>query len=67
MTTEIFRTLTTGNRKMDLAVRLKLDTSTSKIFLSGVEVQAKVDMETGEVKFFVQPEDLQKLKDAKRQ
>ncbi|WP_164508228.1 hypothetical protein [Lapidilactobacillus wuchangensis] len=34
----------------------------TKVFPPDVPVQAKVDLETGTVKFFVAPEDLPKLK-----
>lgn len=41
---------------------LKLDTDKSKIFPSGVEVKANVNIETGEVKFYIEQKDLPKLK-----
>ncbi|RDF84717.1 hypothetical protein DQM22_02585 [Lactiplantibacillus plantarum] len=41
---------------------LKLDTGKSWIFPKGVEVKAHVDLETGQVSFFIAPEDLDKMK-----
>lgn len=41
---------------------LKLDTGKSWIFPKGVEVKAHVDLETGQVSFFIAPEDLEKMK-----
>jgi hypothetical protein len=41
---------------------LKLDTGKGWIFPKGVEVKAHVDLETGQVSFFIAPEDLEKMK-----
>ncbi|WP_318764927.1 hypothetical protein [Lactiplantibacillus carotarum] len=51
-----YRTLTYGE------LPLKIDTGKGWIFPKGVEVRAQVDMETGEVKFLIDPRDLDKLK-----
>lgn len=40
---------------------LKLDTGKGWIFPKGVEVKAHVDLETGQVSFFIAPEDLDKI------
>ncbi|MBO2729156.1 hypothetical protein [Lactiplantibacillus plantarum] len=40
---------------------LKLDTGKGWIFPKGVEVKAHVDLETGQVSFFIAPEDLDKV------
>jgi len=50
-----YRTLTYGN------MPLKLDSGSSWIFPKGVEVKAKVDLETGQVTFFVDAKDLELL------
>lgn len=55
--TQSFKTSTYNTK-----IPLKLDTNKSKIFPSGVEVKANVNMETGEVKFYIEQEDLSKLK-----
>ncbi|WP_288722803.1 helix-turn-helix transcriptional regulator [uncultured Enterococcus sp.] len=59
-----FRTMTYGAGLKDGTMRLKIETDASKFFPRGVEVKASVDMETGEVTFFVEQEDLEKLKAA---
>jgi len=59
-----FRTMTYGAGLKDGTMRLKIETDASKFFPKGVEVKASVDLETGEVTFFVEQEDLQKLKAA---
>lgn len=59
-----FRTMTYGAGLKDGTMRLKIETDASKFFPRGVEVKASVDLETGEVPFFVEQEDLQKLKAA---
>lgn len=59
-----FRTMTYGAGLKDGTMRLKIETDSSKFFPRGVEVKASVDLETGEVTFFVEQEDLQKLKAA---
>jgi len=59
-----FRTMTYGAGLKDGTMRLKIETDASKFFSKGVEVKASVDLETGEVTFFVEQEDLQKLKAA---
>ncbi|MEB5950862.1 helix-turn-helix domain-containing protein [Enterococcus innesii] len=59
-----FRTMTYGAGLKDGTMRLKIETDASKFFPRGVEVKASVDLETGEVTFFVEQEDLQKLKAA---
>lgn len=41
---------------------LKIDTGKNQLFPQGVNVKAHVDMDTGEVKLFIDPEDLKKLK-----
>ena len=55
--TKLFKTSTYNTK-----IPLKLDSGKSKFFPYGVEVKASVDMETGEVKFFIEPKDLEKLK-----
>lgn len=59
-----FRTMTYGAGLKDGTMRLKIKTDASKFFPRGVEVKASVDLETGEVTFFVEQEDLEKLKAA---
>ena len=59
-----FRTMTYGAGLKDGTMRLKIETDASKFFPKGVEVKASVDLETGEVTFFVEQEDLEKLKAA---
>lgn len=41
---------------------LKIDTGKNQFFPQGVNVKAHVDMDTGEVKLFIDSEDLKKLK-----
>lgn len=57
-----FRTMTYGAGFKDGTMRLKIETDATKFFPRGVEVKANVDMETGEVVFFVEQEDLDKIK-----
>lgn len=59
-----FRTMTYGAGLKDGTMRLKIETDASKFFPRGVEVKASVDLETGKVTFFVEQEDLEKLKAA---
>ncbi|MGJ0995948.1 helix-turn-helix domain-containing protein [Enterococcus casseliflavus] len=59
-----FRTMTYGAGLKDGTMRLKIETDASKFFPRGVEIKASVDLETGEVTFFVEQEDLEKLKAA---
>ena len=59
-----FRTMTYSAGLKDGTMRLKIETDASKFFPRGVEVKASVDLETGEVTFFVEQEDLEKLKAA---
>lgn len=59
-----FRTMTYGAGLKDGTMRLKIETDASKFFPKGVEVKASADLETGEVTFFVEQEDLKKLKAA---
>ncbi|MGM0141146.1 MULTISPECIES: helix-turn-helix domain-containing protein [Enterococcus] len=59
-----FRTMTYGAGLKDGTMRLKIETDASKFFPKGVEVKASVDLETGKVTFFVEQEDLKKLKAA---
>lgn len=59
-----FRTMTYGAGLKDGTMRLKIETDASKFFPRGVEVKASVYLETGEVTFFVEQEDLKKLKAA---
>lgn len=54
-----FTTLTYGSH-----MPLKLKISSNPFLTNGVEVKAKVDMDTGEVKFFVEQEELRRLRDA---
>lgn len=58
MTTKTFKTMTYNNK----ITQLRLDTGKSVWTSKGVEVKANVNMETGEVKFFVGKEDLEKMK-----
>lgn len=50
------RTLTFGDN------RLKIEADPNSLWQHGVEVKAKVDMTSGEVKFYVDKKDLEKLK-----
>ena len=58
MTTKTFKTMTYNNK----ITPLRLDTGKSVWTSKGVEVKANVNMETDEVKFFVEKEDLEKKK-----
>ncbi len=57
-----FRTMTYGAGIKDGTMRLKIETDATKFFPRGVEVKANVDLETGEVVFFVEQNDLDKIK-----
>ncbi|WP_289979473.1 hypothetical protein [Lactobacillus sp. UCMA15818] len=54
MTEKIFKTATYGTNQ------LKLITGKGPLMSKTVDVMAKVDVDTGEVKFFVDPKDLQR-------
>ena len=54
--TKTFKTITYNSK-----VPLKIDTGKNRFFPDGVEIKANVNMETGEVTFFIEQEDLQKL------
>ncbi|WP_107995296.1 hypothetical protein [Trichococcus paludicola] len=56
-----FRTITYSAALKDGAMRLKLDTGKGKFIQKNVEVKANVNLETGEVHFFVDKADLDKL------
>lgn len=57
-----FRTMTYGATSKDVGkMRLKLDTEKGVFFPKGVEVKAKIDLETGNVQFYVEKDDLAKL------
>lgn len=59
-----FRTVTYDAGKGDNGwMRLKLDTEESRLFPKNIEIKAKVDLETGAVKLFVDPQLLQKYRD----
>ena len=59
-----FRTVTYSIGKGDNGwMRLKLDTEGSRLFPKNIEVKAKVNLDTGEVKLFVDPELLQQYRD----
>lgn len=62
LTTKIFKTLTYANGMKDNLPRLKIQTEKKTLIAKGVEVMASVNMETGEVNFFIEQEDLEKLK-----
>ena len=51
-----YRTLTYGE------LPLKLDSGRGWIFPKGIEVKAHIDFDTGEVTFFIDQQDLAKLK-----
>lgn len=57
MEEKVFKTMTYGS------IPLKLVANSSKLLQIGVEVKAKVDLETGEVKFFLDEANLKKLKE----
>lgn len=54
--------MTYGAGIKDGTMRLKIETDATKFFPRGVEVKANVDMETGEVVFFIEQNDLDKIK-----
>jgi len=56
-----FRTITYGADFKDGAMRLKLDTGKGKLISKNVEVKANVNLETGEVHFFIDKSELDKL------
>ena len=56
-----FRTITYGAGFKDGAMRLKIDAGKGKVFPESVEVKANVNLETGEVDFFIDEADLDKL------
>lgn len=58
-----FRTITYGAGLKDGAMRLKIDTGEGTFVPKMVEVKARVDLETGEVRLFVDKQDLEKLRD----
>lgn len=62
MTTKTFRTMTYGAGIKDGTMRLKIDTGKHLFAPKGVEVKANVNMETGEVLFFIEQEELKKIK-----
>lgn len=62
MTTKSFRTMTYGAGIKDGTMRLKIDTGKQLFVPKGVEVKANVNMETGEVLFFIEQEELKKIK-----
>ncbi|WP_179950300.1 hypothetical protein [Lactiplantibacillus garii] len=53
---KVYRTLTYGE------IPLRLDSGKGWVFPKGVEIKAKVNMDTGEVTFFIEPQDLEALK-----
>ncbi len=57
-----FRTITYGAKIGDGAMRLKLDTDKSILAQKNIEIKARVDLDSGEVTFFVKEEDLQRLR-----
>jgi len=63
LTTKIFKTLTYANGMKDNVPRLRIQTNESHILPKGIEVKANVNMETGKVEFFIEQEELKKLKD----
>ena len=62
LTIKTFKTLTYANGMKDNLPRLKIQTEKKTLIPKGVEVMANVNMETGEVNFFIEQEDLENLK-----
>lgn len=61
MTTKNFKTMTYNSFSAPL--RIKSDHAKGSFFMSpNPEVKANVNLETGEVKFYIEPEELKKLK-----
>lgn len=63
LTTRTFQTMTFSNGMKDSIPRLKIQTNESHLLPKGLEVKANVNMETGKVEFFIEQEELKKLKD----
>lgn len=57
-----FRTVTYGAKFGDGAMRLKLESDRSLLAQKNIEVKAKVNLENGEVRFFIEEEDLVKIR-----
>lgn len=53
---KIYRTKTDSNE------RLEIDSGKGWLIAKGIEVKAKVNLDTGEVNFFIEKQDLEKLK-----
>lgn len=57
-----FRTVTYGAKFGDGAMRLKLESDRSLLAQKNIEVKAKVNLENGKVHFFIEEEDLVKIR-----
>lgn len=53
---KLYKTKTYGNMSLQLGIRK------SKLSSKGIEVKAKVNLDTGEVNLFIEPEDLEVLR-----
>lgn len=62
MTTKTFHTLAYANGMKDNIPRLRVQANNSSFMPKGPEVKANVNMETGEVTFFIEQDELKKLK-----
>lgn len=58
-----FRTITYGAKFGDGAMRLKLNTDNSLLQQHNIEVKAKVNLDNGQVTFFIEEEDLKTLQE----
>ncbi|MDU5336392.1 hypothetical protein [Enterococcus sp.] len=54
---KLYKTKTYGNMSLQLGIRK------SKLSSKGIEVKAKVNLDTGEVNLFIEPEDLEVLRE----
>lgn len=54
---KLYKTKTYGNMSLQLGIRK------SKLSSKGIEVKAKVNLDTGEVNLFIEPEDLGVLRE----
>lgn len=61
LTTKTFKTLAYANGMKDNIPRLRIQTEEKTLIPKGAEVKANVNIETGEVTFFIEQEELKKI------
>lgn len=59
---KVFRTITYGSKFGDGAMRLRINTDHSLLSQNNIEVKAKVNLDNGEVKLFIDETDLEELR-----